>query len=685
MASSMKFLCIILAFCGLCFAQTNTAFAPFPRLQFVDANGSPLSGGFVYTYQAGTSIPLATYHLDTLGNITPNQNPTILDSSGTAEVRLLPQSYKFVLQDANHVQIWAIDQVADAGQLLSTQVVLLNPPGAALQTIAGPLAFTTLSLNSGTPLTTTNQSGTGNLCMTIGCSLVTPIVNGVQMANSPGTYISVPNASTTGTTLNTLTKFATAAPAWVKKNDQSGSGTGSPQVTSAFSTSLSNPSLIVVYTSGAVGTFTINDTAGNTYLDCGTGQVVFNASAKGVQCFYALNTQNTASDVISFASTGGGVMTVIAQEWTGAAISTPVDVTQSSGANADTGSGGGQNVATKVANTNGADLVVGFAGVTAGSLTAGTGFTASSNVALEYLTQGSASSIAATWNDNTNSDSYAALLVAFRPFPGTSALAVIAGSADSGKIQGITVSGAGTSGNSIIQQSGISPCVFDGPTSAGDYVQPSTITVGDCHDNGATIASVATQNMGQVLSTNAVAGTYQIVLAGIANGLSSKNVICSDAVAVTVNANTASQQSVKTCKIPAGLLNVVGKSFRMTFDNVVHIGVGGSVAAEALFQMGATQFGGIAVQTAQDIGSGAEVTCTVTVPGSSGTIVCMPLAQATINSGAFPTSLFMGPRVLTFGLLDLTSPLTVGSACQIFSASSSNTCTGNLLIVEQLN
>jgi hypothetical protein len=75
---------------------------------------------------------------------------------------------------------------------------------------------------------------------------------------------------------------------------------------------------------------------------------------------------------------------------------------------------------------------------------------------------------------------------------------------------GITTSGAGTSGSAIIQTSGEDPCVFDGPTTAYDYVAPSTTTGGDCHDTGS--GSFAAGDIGLVLSTNGSAGTYMINL-----------------------------------------------------------------------------------------------------------------------------------------------------------------------------
>jgi hypothetical protein len=42
-----------------------------------------------------------------------------------------------------------------------------------------------LSLGGGTALATTNQSGTGNICMTTNCQLVTPALNGVTVSGTP--------------------------------------------------------------------------------------------------------------------------------------------------------------------------------------------------------------------------------------------------------------------------------------------------------------------------------------------------------------------------------------------------------------------------------------------------------------------------------------------------------------------
>lgn len=90
---------------------------------------------------------------------------------------------------------------------------------------------------------------------------------------------------------------------------------------------------------------------------------------------------------------------------------------------------------------------------------------------------------------------------------GAPSTAVIAATTDTKGIVGITASGAGTAGNATIQISGTVNCVFDGGTTAGDYVQISSTTGGDCHDTGATTYPTSGQVIGRVLATNASTGT----------------------------------------------------------------------------------------------------------------------------------------------------------------------------------
>ena len=75
--------------------------------------GQILAGGQLYTYQAGSSTPLATY-TDYTGSVA-NLNPIILGSDGKLPNEMWLQygfSYKFVLQDANSNLIDTYDNIA---------------------------------------------------------------------------------------------------------------------------------------------------------------------------------------------------------------------------------------------------------------------------------------------------------------------------------------------------------------------------------------------------------------------------------------------------------------------------------------------------------------------------------------------------------------------------------------------
>lgn len=77
-----------------------------------DSNGNPLAGGLIYTYQAGTSTPIATY-TDAAGLI-PQANPIVLNSGGlvTSPIWLNGgTAVKFVVQTSTGVTLRTIDNV----------------------------------------------------------------------------------------------------------------------------------------------------------------------------------------------------------------------------------------------------------------------------------------------------------------------------------------------------------------------------------------------------------------------------------------------------------------------------------------------------------------------------------------------------------------------------------------------
>jgi hypothetical protein len=116
---------------------------PTPKMQFLAANGEPLVGGKVYTYQAGTTLPQATY-TDNTGN-TANSNPVILNSRGEASIWLGSSNYKFKLTDANNVEIWTVDYIS-------------GPISGASPTLSGNV---TIESDSSSPALKVTQLGSG--------------------------------------------------------------------------------------------------------------------------------------------------------------------------------------------------------------------------------------------------------------------------------------------------------------------------------------------------------------------------------------------------------------------------------------------------------------------------------------------------------------------------------------------
>lgn len=93
--------------------NVTLAFPPAFCQQFFDRNGKPLSGGKLYTFEAGTRTSIVTYK--TIGATTSanrNTNPIVLDSAGYANLVLeVGKSYRLVLTDRFGVVIKEWDNV----------------------------------------------------------------------------------------------------------------------------------------------------------------------------------------------------------------------------------------------------------------------------------------------------------------------------------------------------------------------------------------------------------------------------------------------------------------------------------------------------------------------------------------------------------------------------------------------
>ena len=100
--------------------------------QLFDDSGNVLTGGKIYTYEAGTSTPLASY-TSSAGN-TAHSNPIILNAAGrvpTGEIWLnYAYLYKFVVTTATDVLIATYDNV---GGSFNTSPIIANFTGTGAQ------------------------------------------------------------------------------------------------------------------------------------------------------------------------------------------------------------------------------------------------------------------------------------------------------------------------------------------------------------------------------------------------------------------------------------------------------------------------------------------------------------------------------------------------------------------------
>lgn len=135
---------------------------PVPQQQFFGPNGTPLSGGLLYTYQPGTLTPKNTY-IDSVGSAL-NTNPIILDSAGRCQV-WLDGAYNIRLYSADNILQWSVDNVVSGDQVqfatlqnnidnLATTIDAKAPVSSP--TFVGvPAAPTANSITSSTQIATT--------------------------------------------------------------------------------------------------------------------------------------------------------------------------------------------------------------------------------------------------------------------------------------------------------------------------------------------------------------------------------------------------------------------------------------------------------------------------------------------------------------------------------------------------
>jgi len=157
--------------------------------QFFNNDGVVLSGGKLYTYNAGTSTP-ATVYTTSAGNIA-HANPIVLDASGriigSSEIWLTwNATYKFVLKDASDNLIGTWDNISgianNAANLVYTPNVnsLLYPGSISVETALNDIT----NNQTGSSIVGFVNSGTGAINQTVQEKL-RQIVNVVDYGADP--------------------------------------------------------------------------------------------------------------------------------------------------------------------------------------------------------------------------------------------------------------------------------------------------------------------------------------------------------------------------------------------------------------------------------------------------------------------------------------------------------------------
>lgn len=228
----MKRLLAFLLLLAPCALRAQVAVAPLtlPRAQFLSSTGVPLAQGCVTFNATGTSTPQAIYS-DSSG-LFQLPNPLTLDAAGEADVWMTNTGYDIdaytgvVGQNCSSQlgsHLWQVKNknpfsIINQGSNFIVASATSDPSG-----VPGELGYrsdipclrvftsiwdcvvelTLTQTLSNKTLTTPNISAP----VVTGGSFTTPTVNGVQILNSPGTYLSIPNDGTTGTGINRIVKL----------------------------------------------------------------------------------------------------------------------------------------------------------------------------------------------------------------------------------------------------------------------------------------------------------------------------------------------------------------------------------------------------------------------------------------------------------------------------------------------
>jgi hypothetical protein len=201
--------------------------------------------------------------------------------------------------------------------------------------------------------------------------------------------------------------------------------------------------------------------------------------------------------------------------------------------------------------------------------------------------------------------------------------AVDATVSDATGLIGIASSTVATGAGVLVNVYGTASCLFDGATTAGDYVQASPTIAGNCHDVGASYPAT-NQVLGFVLSSNAAAGTYTVFLFGVEIRASSAAPVSSvfgrtGAVTAAANDYNFNQLAGTLASAQDYSVGSAGTYTKLTTNAQGRVSSGTQAAAGDLSN-GTTGSGAITLGTSPTITTPTITTPTITTPTISGAL-----------------------------------------------------------------